>query len=242
MAHALLLRPMRQRAALCGWVFASVCSTLLYADSTRLVESDQQLDFFAGIKELCPESTTSIRARKEHMQEMRKIAESLGLVALSGAGGGFESNVSVEIREKKGSGLGVFLLEPVKKGNLVWTGNNDIVYFHRRSDFEAFLTRLSPAAACEVLHYVYQDLSGCAQACNGVCCEDTEKDSSAAVVLTLDWGSIINHGGEDATTGAAADGSMATIAKRDLVPGDEISENYNSFEWDIPWFKALFTD
>ena len=155
-----------------------------------------------------------------------------------GGRGGF--HVQGEARRTKDHGRGVFAIQNIPKGTLIW----DTKYTARFPDaktYRQFLLSISPDLACEVMPWTYIQKS---QPTNNQNNDGSElKQPSHVISLDTDYGALMNGGieMEDATSnddyanigcnkdtnGLCVDGNY--YALRDIKPGEELFVNYHSF-------------
>lgn len=118
--------------------------------------------------------------------------------------------VRCEVRPSPLHGLGLFLLEPVKAGAVVWSYENRVDRLYR----VASLAVLPAHVADRIRHYGYQL-------------------NADDLVLCGDDARFINHADEPTTR---EDESMVfirdTVAARDLAVGDELTEDYRLTTWE----------
>jgi len=129
--------------------------------------------------------------------------------------------VNYEVRNTS-LGKGVFVLEDVKQGTLVWRyrkGEN-VICFNGEDETLAHMEKLGSFGEKQYfLEHSYYD--------NGV------------LTNILDDGKMVNHS-DNPNTGAGSE-PFATYALRDIKKGEELREDYATYEYP-EWFLALCKD
>ena len=136
--------------------------------------------------------------------------------------------IPFEIRQTAEKGRGVFAASRIPKGSLIWHPVQH-AYFQDETSFRRFLSSLTWELACDIIQWAYV--------------EETWEDEYT-VAVELDVGSFINH----APSGEANAGYMANsefvVASRDIEAGEEILQDYTTFDNDeddrVPWFDEIF--
>lgn len=126
-------------------------------------------------------------------------------------------NVRVFSTRSPGKGRGVFAMDNIPKGTLVWTSNHQSARFRRGSEFRKFVAAIPPEMACDILMYwaYVHDL-------NEKYFDTSDEDEwELAINCDLDAGSLINSGGErygaESNIGCIAE-QNETYAKEYLSP------------------------
>jgi len=117
-----------------------------------------------------------------------------------------------EVRPSPIHGLGCFLLEPVAKGSVVW----GITYKLDKMITEDELAAMNPLWQDMVLRYAYR--------------------TGKYYVLCMDDARYMNHA-EGGACSLISDHAHRDVAVRDLVPGDELTCDYRTF--DLDWERKL---
>ena len=103
-------------------------------------------------------------------------------------------------------GLGLFAMEPIRKGQTVWEMRQGFDLCFSLND----LATLSDAAREQVLHY----------------CDGDVDPLTGQLVMSGDDARFTNHS-EDPNT-VSAEGGRITVAARDILPAEEITWQYYS--------------
>mmetsp|Transcript_30408 Transcript_30408/g.34544 ORF Transcript_30408/g.34544 Transcript_30408/m.34544 type:complete len:382 (-) Transcript_30408:34-1179(-) len=97
--------------------------------------------------------------------------------------------VPFEVRQSPGKGRGLFALQDVKKGTILYDFSQT-AQFRTGNDFAEFLRILQPELSCDVLQWSYvQDLS------NGFTTKEMIQEQTLRIMTDLDPGSFCNNGG-----------------------------------------------
>jgi len=126
--------------------------------------------------------------------------------------------VKYEVRETP-LGKGVFVLEPVKQGSLIWRYKKDenVICFRGEEETLAHLEKLSS----------YED--------RRYFLEHSYNDGGMLNHI-LDDGKLVNHS-ETPNAGAGSE-PLSTCALRDIEKGEELREDYATYEYSA-WFLDL---
>lgn len=151
-------------------------------------------------------------------------------------------HVRVQARQADHKGRGIFAMEPIKKGQKVWS-TSMTARFTSGNDYRAFLAEIPADLACDVIQWAYvQSLPSID--------EDTER---AFISVDLDEGSFVNscgdEGGSDddedteANLGCHQEAAqheeggckLNYFATRDIEVGEEILLDYSDFAISHGW-------
>lgn len=156
-------------------------------------------------------------------------------------------DVKIMAKTSPGKGRGVFAVDDIQKGTLVWTQNHQSAKFTSGDDYRKFLASISPEMACDVLMWAYvYNLN------------DNDDDPELAINCDLDEGSFINSDGWSETDEGANIGCVHELdemyaeehltreqlnsgcpenlfALRDIKAGEEIICTYGDFAWRTGW-------
>lgn len=148
-------------------------------------------------------------------------------------GHGFSPNASGilvphEVRLVPGEGRGLFATAPIHAGTRVWTPVN-LVRFIDDKTFREFLATVPLEQVCDILGYAFSE---------------TLSNGTKSVSLDFDNGSFINHGGKDKAnigcpTGMNIVKCEDSYALRDIHAGEEILDDYTSYNVKVDWWDAL---
>jgi len=136
-------------------------------------------------------------------------------------GSGFR--VPFETRHAPNKGRGVFALEFIPKGELVWSAADNVAMFENGESYELFLASIPQDLACDVIQWAYVE-------------EYEEKDH---ICVDLDDGSIINSvysEDDDLNVGCIQedrkmlDCAQWLFALKDIEEEDEVICDYESFD------------
>ncbi|KAL3826378.1 hypothetical protein ACHAXA_008586 [Cyclostephanos tholiformis] len=132
--------------------------------------------------------------------------------------------VPYEIRPSTIAGRGVFALEPIKRGTLVWEYaiGRSVVEYRNESDLRTRLDGATRQEARDVLEHIY-----------------IWKD---AAVEIIDDAKIWNHT-PNPNTGYHPDdpdigGGLGSYALRDIAAGEELTDDYGDHH-ELAWFEGL---
>ncbi len=148
---------------------------------------------------------------------------------------------SYEIRETADKGRGVFAMEPIPKGMLVWRFQPGLYLVHDEESFTASLTGLSNEDIVYELTHVF-----------------AFADFPNHLIKPMDDGTLINHD-DDANLATNFDAPLQTnvvdsiqevsqalledrfalIATRDIEAGEELTNNYNKDVFDPEFYLQL---
>lgn len=158
------------------------------------------------------------------------------------------SGLSVEYTEIKYSpehGRGVYATQFIPAGTIVWNDNYDAI-FPSQCAFKTFLTQISWEQGCDALQWCWGE-----NPAESIDDYDSDGDYatddghsitlSSVIGCSLDEGSFFNHSPEGTNNiGNRDDTSRECIALRDIQPGEELTQDYESFEdkW-YDWFDDL---
>jgi len=81
------------------------------------------------------------------------VGSSNSTVDLHSSKSGF--NVKIKAEQAEGKGRGVYITEPVKKGQLVWTATKQSARFKDGSSYKEFLFTIPVDLACDVMQWAY---------------------------------------------------------------------------------------
>eukprot|EP00521_Asterionellopsis_glacialis_P015560 CAMPEP_0195290384 /NCGR_PEP_ID=MMETSP0707-20130614/6271_1 /TAXON_ID=33640 /ORGANISM="Asterionellopsis glacialis, Strain CCMP134" /LENGTH=233 /DNA_ID=CAMNT_0040350507 /DNA_START=156 /DNA_END=854 /DNA_ORIENTATION=+ len=167
-------------------------------------------------------------------------------------GGQRQSSFSVpfQVTQIPDKGRGIISTTTIRKGDLVWDANINTAFFTKKKDFHTFLSLLPYDLACDILQWayvVYIEEPGHTD-------DDTRITATAKATLDLDPASYMNHSRYQANVKFCDDELLQSIhnnscemnsfklyAARDILPGEEITVNYYSFDHtvDLDWFDEL---
>ena len=132
--------------------------------------------------------------------------------------------VPYAMRESPIAGRGVFAVEPIARGTLIWEYvKGESVLEHDEASMRKRLSKLSRTAASDLLEHVYV-WEGC-------------------VVEILDDAKVWNHAaapntGNHPDEANGVGDSLSSYALRDIAAGEELTDDYALHD-DLPWFEAL---
>lgn len=129
--------------------------------------------------------------------------------------------VKTKLNMSQINGLGVFLLEPVKKGQTIWD-------FHPAIDLRYPSNALQDDQWPVELHQILRH--------HGYPHEDEE---GACIILGLDHDRFMNHS-DDPTVISSDRGTE--VASRDLKAGDELTCDYRRFDPNMEWCASFLKD
>jgi hypothetical protein len=137
--------------------------------------------------------------------------------------------VPFKIGHSPGRGRGVFAAEDIRKGTLVWYGENTAA-FTSGVQFRKFLASLPDVFVCELIHWCYTS---------------QDENKMPSIECDLDEGSLFNtiDNGAEYTIGCSRsmvenyprDCLDAAYALRDITAGEEFITNYDEFTAEI-WY------
>lgn len=133
--------------------------------------------------------------------------------------------VPIEVRVTPEMGRGVYAAAPVPKGSSVW---NDLYHaiFTNETSFRQFLSSIRWEQACDVLQWAYAF--------------EYDENNHVGVGCCLDEASLFNHANESlANVGYPDAEASRCVALRDIEEGEELLQDYGSFEEDLEWFEDL---
>jgi hypothetical protein len=118
-------------------------------------------------------------------------------------------------------GRSLFATSPIPKGTQVWKATN-YATFETSDQMTSFLRKLPHDVQCDVLLWAYP----------------TTHHGRDVVALDMDEGSYMNHATSPDEWNV--DGNTA-VARRDIVPGEEILTNYTQFITfnKVGWFESI---
>lgn len=133
-----------------------------------------------------------------------------------------------EVKPSSIAGMGLFAKNFIPKGTLWWSGNNGDVFLISRDQFQTLECSVESPMIKQlkdsILNYSYY------------------VDIYDALVLCLDNARFVNHSFEP-NSGPAIDPEtlmvdpLASMATRDIYPGEEIFEDYTAYDR-CPWTKT----
>jgi len=126
-----------------------------------------------------------------------------------------KNGFSVLIEAKQSSpekGRGIFALEDIKQGALVWS-TSKTARFKNGETYREFISKLEVGFACDVILWS--------------CVEDVG-DGELRIAVALDEGCFCNDGDDDANIGSS-EGTENDHALRDIKAGDELLCKYDDF-------------
>jgi hypothetical protein len=153
---------------------------------------------------------------------------------------GFVRNVTV--RHSPGRGRGVFALEPISAGKIVWKARETTARFYSGDDFRRFLAAVPEEFMCDVLDFAYVQDIGQARytpSATPVDRASVHETRVLAISVDLEDGAFVNANWyEDENVRFVKDsGHGHFVATRDIEPGEEILCAYEEFAyydgWDI---------
>ena len=161
--------------------------------------------------------------------------------------------VPIAIRTSITKGRGVYATQFIKQGDVVWQGRYHAEFRHdEEHKFQEFLSKVTWEQACDLLQWCYghdyDDEDDNADADEDDNEDDDDEDVLVGVACCLDEGSLFNHGEQEEEDGSAVvvnvgyrdpEYDVDMIALTDIQPGDELIQDYDTFDYDLPWFEAL---
>lgn len=135
--------------------------------------------------------------------------------------------VKYAIRDSAIAGRGVFALEPIARGTLVWEyAIGQSVREHDEASLRARMRGLSSAARTDLLEHVYV--------------------WEGSVIEILDDAKVWNHAsdpntGEHPDAASGAGDGMSSYALRHIAAGEELTDDYALHD-SLPWFEALCSE
>lgn len=138
---------------------------------------------------------------------------------------GFVVPIEVRVTTENGMGRGVYAAAPITKGSPVWNASYQAIFADETS-FRNYLSSISWEQACDILQWAYAF--------------ELDHDQKIGVGVCLDESSLFNHGNESvANVGYPDPTSSRCVALRDIDVGEELLQDYDSFEEDLEWFDDL---
>lgn len=127
-----------------------------------------------------------------------------------------------EVRPSRtpGAGLGLFATRHIPRGTIWWRDFGDNVLALTRGQYET-LRRYQSA----------QDPS-CRQLLEAIDKFGYVDRDAGTLVVALDWGRFVNHSPTPNSGGSDADPERESMALCDIEPGDEITEDYRTYDSD----------
>lgn len=130
-----------------------------------------------------------------------------------------------EVRESAVSGLGLFATRRIPKGTVWWTAGSDNVINVSQAQYQHLLnSELSRSAESRAFLHAIQMY--------GYINEETNE-----VVVAVDNSRFVNHADEPTSVCSAEDPNNQAVAAVDILPGDEITEDYRTYSmdtWNMP--------
>merc|ERR1711957_746637 len=176
----------------------------------------------------------------------------MGTVDLHSSKSGF--NVKIKAEQAEGKGRGVYITEPVKKGQLVWTATKQSARFKDGSSYKEFLFTIPVDLACDVMQWAYvqsfgkddfsrSKLNNQKEGAKIVLTEKEENDTKDRDMKNSEGGDIeeIAEEGEKVEVGketANRDKEVEEMDKIDEVEEIEEIENEEEIEEEDEWEVA----
>ena len=155
---------------------------------------------------------------------------------------GMEISYEIQILSQKGRS--VITKQFVPKGTKVWNAKYHAMFLghNQQSQFKQFLSLLTWEQACDALQWCYAIYDGDYEDEENEDDDDEDDDDDEiGVACVLDEGSLFNHGnGDEANVGyhnPHTDDDV--IALRDIQIGEELVQDYDTFDEDLVWFENL---
>lgn len=135
--------------------------------------------------------------------------------------------VKTVVKSSSIAGMGLFADQDIKKGNIVWKFTPETCSLFTQEQFQVLLNSFHKTEK-EIIKY-YLTYSYYQKFLNGV-------------IFCLDNGRFVNHSDQAnlaAPTHLAADATWQySIAQRDIQKGEELTENYNTYD-SSDWLDEL---
>jgi len=137
----------------------------------------------------------------------------------------------VEVRNTREKGRGIYATASMPKFTKIWDGDAYHAIFATECSFRKFLTSISWVQVCDILQWCY-----------GYGYDDKDH-TKIGVGCALDEGSLFNHAKEGvANVGYGDDTTDDCTALWDIEEGEEILQDYDSFDVDLDWFEDLIDE
>eukprot|EP00548_Thalassiothrix_antarctica_P010946 CAMPEP_0194158536 /NCGR_PEP_ID=MMETSP0152-20130528/76533_1 /TAXON_ID=1049557 /ORGANISM="Thalassiothrix antarctica, Strain L6-D1" /LENGTH=264 /DNA_ID=CAMNT_0038867851 /DNA_START=14 /DNA_END=808 /DNA_ORIENTATION=- len=147
-----------------------------------------------------------------------------------------------EIRISSETGRGIYATKLITKGSSIWVDRYHAIFEEEGTEaFEKFLSIVSWEQACDLLQWCYGHLDDDDDKKDGN--NDEVDENNVRVACVLDEGTLFNHGqmGE-ANVGYLTEDSADMIALRDILEGEELTQDYDTFDEDLNWFEKLIDE
>mmetsp|Transcript_10360 Transcript_10360/g.11831 ORF Transcript_10360/g.11831 Transcript_10360/m.11831 type:complete len:261 (-) Transcript_10360:245-1027(-) len=150
--------------------------------------------------------------------------------------------VPFEVKMIDEKGRGVYATQFIAKGSPIWIPKYQAVFEHdEQEDFEDFLSMVTWKQACDLLQWCYGYEDDDDDDDENYEEDDNEEEvTNVGVACVLDEGSLFNHGEEEANVGYFLSWELDDmIALRDIQAGEELIQDYDTFDESIDWFERL---
>lgn len=124
--------------------------------------------------------------------------------------------VKTELRPSKISGIGLHAAEFIPKGTVIWKFISPVDVALDSMEYEGLRKKYDIES---LDRYIYRS------------------KVSNKYILCGDDGRFINHSFDPNTADTSEDDEGLTVASRDILPGDEITSDYSSFDADYESYK-----
>lgn len=147
--------------------------------------------------------------------------------------------VPIEVRQTTHKGRGVYATKPIPKGASVWDDRYHAVFDdNEEEEFKSLLQEVTWEQACDLLQWCY----GYEYDANESKDEEDER-ITVGVACCLDEGSLLNHGVKGvANVGYRGKDDDNMVALVDIRAGEELIQDYGTFDESIEWFEDLIED